>query len=893
MNTPDWQPLACNYDNARSRMKADLSMASQHPLQPREVKRPVVVVKPPSTPTSSGTTAAVKTDTLEVDPLSALSMDPLSDPLSAMLVEAVKAQVKADQKRKENDEARNADLAAMELDLNIDWDKFKKQVYADFKIDGSITMSSAAYNDFEGTGVDDGSRKRHLDKYSQRLAVLEQRVLNKDTVIITQSQFEARVHKLHADLEQAWTRVERQLSLKIVIQLATLLSDTQHPQFYPCMFVIVTNILEKFSDMVFDRLRNKANESLPFPLPEIFTSEEVPVDARETCRNWFYKVAHIVDLIPHVFVEITLAYLVYTAETLVGHRDVTQLGFSMVQDMMYSFKMLRDTHHQVELVRCGIPEEEYVRLMSPAVGWMMKQVGKNATKELFQSILHHYREHCNDAMVLGHIISAFDGSHYSHGALGMVALIKASIPSYKTAIDVFADLGRQLAAFPPPEEQRLSVLNEVWKHVGIIYKHYVRCNAAWMDLVQRHCGEKEVMVLLSDLTNKVCSEDGELSDDVLGALEGSVAALISRTGSYGASVLTSDNLLKLMDIFKGQRKVSLCMDVLNMLSSDGDRRHISKLINGFLGKIDFGRDLEQQLTTFVECRSIFCNLDHVQEKLVLCVVELAHKAYSFMKGKHSKKTGSFVKACLAFCHITIPSIRSVSRKLQLLVQCADCALLNQCLPQTDTFLKASISLIPEMPPVETIGGKRIQTEEHLSGYLRSLLAMLVVVPGHPDHGPFYIVQGLLNAIPKFPWQKNTGYCTRVYIDMLGLLATYAQKKFPYSIQYVESNDVLYCGAPGYIKQLTALTEVGKNDNIARMAQAQITMDLVNQIVTHMELTASVGEFLLKLLELASLNRATFSAAENAYWRNTIKFVQSKANDAPSSAKLPAKLRNWS
>lgn len=41
------------------------------------------------------------------------------------------------------------------------------------------------------------------------------------------------------------------------------------------------------------------------------------------------------------------------------------------------------------------------------------------------------------------------------------------------------------------------------------------------------------------------------------------------------------------------------------------------------------------------------------------------------------------------------------RKLQLLLLCAEASLLNKCLPQTDTFLKAAISYIPEMP-AETV-----------------------------------------------------------------------------------------------------------------------------------------------------------------------------------------------
>jgi hypothetical protein len=44
------------------------------------------------------------------------------------------------------------------------------------------------------------------------------------------------------------------------------------------------------------------------------------------------------------------------------------------------------------------------------------------------------------------------------------------------------------------------------------------------------------------------------------------------------------------------------------------------------------------------------------------------------------------------------------------------ALINQCLPQTDTFMKAAISLVPEAPAYDTVeNNRRAPNEARLAG----------------------------------------------------------------------------------------------------------------------------------------------------------------------------------
>ena len=42
--------------------------------------------------------------------------------------------------------------------------------------------------------------------------------------------------------------------------------------------------------------------------------------------------------------------------------------------------------------------------MSPGVGWLFAMAGRGATKDLFTDLFASYLEHCNNTMVLRHIL---------------------------------------------------------------------------------------------------------------------------------------------------------------------------------------------------------------------------------------------------------------------------------------------------------------------------------------------------------------------------------------------------------------------------------------------------------------------------------------------------------
>ncbi|MCP4139570.1 MAG: hypothetical protein GY755_04665 [Chloroflexi bacterium] len=135
-------------------------------------------------------------------------------------------------------------------------------------------------------------------------------------------------------------------------------------------------------------------------------------------------------------------------------------------------------------------------------------------------------------------------------------------------------------------------------------------------------------------------------------------------------------------------------DSIDYLTFEDENRQVTDLVNHLIDYIDYGHDLERQLNEYLECCAIFSNLDGVIYSLCNKVGNLAMKAHQFMHGKHNKKTSAFGKACLAYCHVTIPSLWP---RMYLFSNLGQIALTNQMIIQAEAFFKAAILCIPSLP----------------------------------------------------------------------------------------------------------------------------------------------------------------------------------------------------
>ncbi|KAI4793261.1 hypothetical protein KUCAC02_032838 [Chaenocephalus aceratus] len=323
-------------------------------------------------------------------------------------------------------------------------------------------------------------------------------------------------------------------SSEIVIQCSKLLSDTSVIQFYPSKFVLITDILDTFGDrLVFDRIWTMCSD--PRTLPESFTVDDVNDTAKETCLNWFFKIASIRELLPRLYVEAAILkcnrFLNKSGiqETLprltamirgigdplvaayaraylcrVGMEVAPQLKDSLNRnffDLLGSFRQISSESVQNQLVLQRVEVPEYLTLYSPAINWILQCIAYRAPEPLLMEMMERCKKLGNNALLLNSVMRAFRAEFVAARATDFIGMIKdcdeAGFPKHL----LFGSLGRSVACADPPESERLTILNEAWKVVTKVRspQDYIDCAEIWVEFTCRYFAKREVNTVLADI----------------------------------------------------------------------------------------------------------------------------------------------------------------------------------------------------------------------------------------------------------------------------------------------------------------------------------------------------------------------------------------------------------
>uniref|UniRef100_D3YW20 VPS35 endosomal protein-sorting factor-like n=1 Tax=Mus musculus TaxID=10090 RepID=D3YW20_MOUSE len=785
-----------------------LECGDYHPLKPitvTESKTKKVSRKGSTSSTSSSSSSSV------IDPLSSVldGTDPLS--MFAATSDPAATGTVTDSSRKKRDKDENSFVGP---DFEP-WANKRVEILARY-----TTTEKLSINLFMGSekGRGGAAASAMSEKVRTRLEELDdfEEGSQKELLNLTQQDYVNRIEELNQSLKDAWASDQKVKALKIVIQCSKLLSDTSVIQFYPSKFVLITDILDTFGKLVYERISSMCVDSRS-ALPDHFSPENVNDTAKETCLNWFFKIASIRELIPRFYVE---------ASILKCNKFLSKTGIS----------------------------ECLPRLTCMIRGIGDPLVSVYARAYLCRALLTEMMERCkklgNNALLLNSVMSAFRAEFVATRSMDFIGMIKECDESGFPKHLLFRSLGLNLALADPPENDRLQILNEAWKVITKLKspQDYINCAEVWVEYTCRHFTKREVNTVLADVIKHMTPD--RAFEDSYPQLQSIIQKVIAHFHDF--SVLFSvEKFLPFLDMFQKESvRVEVCKcimeafikhqqeptkdpvilnallhicktmhDSVNALTLEDEKRTLAHLINGFIKMVSFGRDFEQQLSFYVESRSMFCNLEPV-------LVQLIH-------------------ACVAYCFITIPSLVGIFTRLNLYLHSGQVALANQCLSQADAFFKAAIGLVPEVPKTISIDGKLRPSEPFLLEFLCNFFSTLLIVPDHPEHGVLFLVRELLNVIQDYTWEDSSDDKIRIYTSVLHLLSAMSQDTYLYHIDKVDSNDSLYGGDSKFLAENSKLCEavmaqilehlktLAKDEALKR--QSLLGLSFFNSILAHGDL----------------------------------------------------------
>ncbi|XP_011095424.1 UPF0505 protein isoform X2 [Sesamum indicum] len=187
-----------------------------------------------------------------------------------------------------------SDISA-QLRVRKDWSSFKRILMQRFPVSKTTPVSLVSAVLVKGT-------KGELDD--------SKNFDEEDVKVVSQQECLSKLQELKDEINQSWLRDDRVTSLRLSIKVARLLMDASVIQFYPTLFVLATDIMDMLGDLVWARIKQKAEitEEGGFicSLPDNFKAGDVCFDAKETCNNWLSKVGSVRELLPRIYLELAI-----------------------------------------------------------------------------------------------------------------------------------------------------------------------------------------------------------------------------------------------------------------------------------------------------------------------------------------------------------------------------------------------------------------------------------------------------------------------------------------------------------------------------------------------------------------------------------------------------------
>nr|SVE75004.1 EOG090X02HV [Daphnia dolichocephala] len=686
-------------------------------------------------------------------------------------------------------------------------------------------------------------RLQQLDEFEEHVS--EHKGLSRDDYV-------SRITQISHELHHAWALDQRVKALKIVIQCSKLLLETHPFAFYPSKFALITDILDNFGLMVFQRIAEKGDIRLVNQqLPKYFKPEHVSEAARETCRNWMYKIASVRELLPRIYVEMAViksysflentdfsATLVRLSRAIRGvgnplvaayarayvmrvGREIAMQDHSFivenVRDLYLSYNQLYSNNIRTELTVFRTDLADYLSLFSPAYDWIFQTLANTGHYDELDAIWRMSFNQTEPGLLWLSLLSQFPSDFVLPKCLELALHITTTpstgISSQQLMVLMGQVLSRNLASSCDSHAGKM--LNVIWPYLSRKEDadSYLQCIEAWMPYLLRHWRVKEVYRIINDIVQHFRPK---AQSHHVNQLNNIVHALVRTEQVDYQSLFTTEPLMCLLDIYpEGHSRAEAAKILLQQFLIDYDRSLSHAVM------VDHLLFIARILHDTLNATSVEDEKRQISE-LAIALIDRVDFGRDFqqMLSFYGDARAAFTNLDPVLAHLVQAINRLSSRTRQLIQEhnertghfvraCGAFAYIT--IPAITCpmvrfrlyLLSSQVALANEClgqadacleGAINLVAEFSPVDEQWAVSNISNLLSSLLVQPDTPDQNRLHHLRRLLRNVRTFS-MNHTLHRLRstVYIQAIRLLSAYIQPDYIYHIPNVESNDRLYLG----------------------------------------------------------------------------------------------------
>ncbi|KAF5781491.1 putative vacuolar protein sorting-associated protein [Helianthus annuus] len=752
-----------------------------------------------------------------------------------------------------------------------EWASFNKLLMQRFPVPKMISVSASSSKTIKGKkAIGELPANTQSDELND-----SEKLTEKGFKTVSQQEYIKRLHELKDEIKRSWHSGDRVTSLKLSIKVARLLMDTCVAQFYPTLFVLATDIMDMLGDMVWERIKEKAefadDGTKVCTLSDDFEANSICLEAKETCNNWFRKIASIHELLPRIYLELAIFpcwrflrddvtdNLMRLVMMIRGISDPLASAYCRFFLIHCAQKLpQRDTGH---LVNCISDQKILLRqiistkgtkfgnflgdnkllisLMEPTIEYTMRCIFKDPNKiadmivrlELGKSPLELYGKVPWISIVLHYLLKVLPTEVVCSNALEILHLVDCSSDYTFDQCLNYKMVGLKLCEGIDQVNTVDAVIDEVIQAATKkkILDEYLKILDAYMDIILHYNMDRSLSSILSEIFERLCNE--VVTEDELSTLQSIVVKLITHFDDM-KYIFDLNYFVDILDVMHGSSRSIVCMHILtkatrnNHIDDPTTVKLLFDVAQSLHDNVDFSntrsddnQQAERLVARFVDKVDHGMELDRHLTFLVEC-----RGAFSSMNDlkeilvhssnllatralREKKNNLNFIKSCITFNEVTIPCIPSYARQLILYLETAEVSLFGGLISHADGILDSAVCCLQNVSLVDGLR-KSNEDADGIVSLTRKLCSFMLLVPGNLEQGAMYIPKSILSLLDSQSW-VTPKLRIRVLCSLLSLSATFAQNELPYHAIHEEvfGNDLLFHGDAIYSQELGSLSRV--------------------------------------------------------------------------------------